>query len=73
MLSSDTRAMGCFVDVVWYDLNVTPERVGDIPTLNSKHWFLNFEEAWKKKLFSVLFLFHLIVQARPCSAQGALY
>ena len=26
MLSSDTRVMGCFVDVVWYDLNVTPER-----------------------------------------------
>ena len=25
MLNSDTRAMGCFVDVVWYDLNVTPE------------------------------------------------
>ena len=25
MLSSDTRMMGCFVDVVWYDLNVTPD------------------------------------------------
>ena len=24
--SSDSRAMGCFVDVVWYDLYATPER-----------------------------------------------
>ena len=34
MLNSDTRAMSCFVDVVWYDLNVTPEKVGGIPILN---------------------------------------
>ena len=26
MLSLDTRVMGRFVDVVWYVLNVTPER-----------------------------------------------
>ena len=24
--SSATKAMGCFVDIVWYDLNATPER-----------------------------------------------
>ena len=26
MLSSDTRAMGLFADVVWYDFNATPVR-----------------------------------------------
>ena len=33
MLSSDTRLMGRFVDVVWYDLNGTGDRVGGIPNL----------------------------------------
>ena len=33
MLSSDTRVMGRFVDVVWYVLNGTPERGWGIPTI----------------------------------------
>ena len=28
--------LGCFVDVVWVDLNRTPERVGGIPSIKIK-------------------------------------
>ena len=31
LMSLDTRAMGCLVDIVWYDLNVTIQRVGGTP------------------------------------------
>ena len=46
MLSSDTRAMGCFVDVVWYDLNATPERVGG--SHNFIGWF-GYNIGWSAK------------------------
>ena len=35
MLSSDTRAVGCFVDVVWYELNASPERLRPVQIRNA--------------------------------------
>ena len=39
VVSSDTRAKCCYLDVVWYDLNATPEMAGRPPISEPRYRF----------------------------------
>ena len=43
--SSDTRPKRCYLDVVWYDLNATPEMAGRAPISEERYFFYPISSA----------------------------